>query len=527
MGAAAVPSANQGHSLNDAVILLIAHFVWDFWPAKFAAVGVLAYVAWLGLGAARDALTPATRPTSHGEARTATRQELWRAKLIPRRLGIYLGYFVDQGRIKEQVGYDGNTHLLTIGPAGSGKGMGLIVPNLASLQQSVFVIDPKGEAAAITARARARFSRVMIINPFNVLADERPYLRSHGFNPLGDLQPGDNFTDDAANIALALVKEQAGSNAAFFSGSARDLLTALIMYEKIERGEKASLANVRRLLTEPYGVDKDSVPYGLARTIFDMSESRYTPLRSKAARFRKDTRSNSDVIATAANETQFLDSPPLQRDLQGMTFDWDMMKRELTTVYLILPADRLETHANYLRLVVTSALRSLLRTPPSTTLPPVLFILDEFAQLGYLPPIENAIAIARGFGVQLWPILQDLNQLKAIYKDRWETFIGNTAALTAFAPQDLFTAEYLSKLCGQKTEVVKSGSESLSSGGGGINYTPQGFPLFRPENLMQMPPWQMLVRIRGRAEFPFFARVPGYWETPFAKGLDPNPYHPT
>jgi type IV secretion system protein VirD4 len=120
--------------------------------------------------------------------------------------------------------------------------------------------------------------------------------------------------------------------------------------------------------------------------------------------------------------------------------------------------------------------------------------------------------------------VQDLNQLKALYKDRWQTFIGNTGALTAFAPQDLFTADYLSRLCGQKTEIVRSGSEGADGRGGSLNYTPHGFPLFRPEKLMQMPPWQMLLRIRGSVEYPFFTKAAGYWDTPFAKGLDPNPY---
>jgi type IV secretory pathway TraG/TraD family ATPase VirD4 len=60
------------------------------------------------------------------------------------------------------------------------KGTGLIIPNLARLRRSVFIIDPKGEAAAITARRRARFGPVKIINPFNVLVDKLPYLRSGG-----------------------------------------------------------------------------------------------------------------------------------------------------------------------------------------------------------------------------------------------------------------------------------------------------------------------------------------------------------
>jgi type IV secretion system protein VirD4 len=253
-----------------------------------------------------------------------------------------------------------------------------------------------------------------------------------------------------------------------------------------------------------------------------MAESHCEPLRSKAGRFVSGSRSTMDVISTAINETNFLDSPPIRRDLSGPGFDWNVMKREIVTVYLVLPADRLESHANYLRLIVTSALRTLLRSPPGETLPPVLMVLDEFAQLGFLPPVENAAGIARGFGVQLWPILQDLNQLKALYRDRWQTFIGNAGLLTAFAPRDWFTAKYLSDLCGQKLRNVRSRSMSDE---GRINWndTPHEFPRFRPEDLMRMPKGLMLCLAAG-VPLPFFTQVPGYWETPQGRDLDPNPY---
>jgi len=56
-----------------------------------------------------------------------------------------------------------------------------------------------------------------------------------------------------------------------------------------------------------------------------------------------------------------------------------------------------------------------------------------------------------------------------------------------------------------------------------VNITPQFHPLFRPENLMSMPPGRMLCLVSGCA--PFFTQVPGYWEMPFGRGLDPNPYY--
>jgi type IV secretion system protein VirD4 len=436
--------------------------------------------------------------------------------------GIYLGKFLDGNTARADVHYPNSIHAITIGPNGSGKGTGLIIPNLATLRRPVFIIDPKGEAAAITLRARAKLGPVKIINPFNVLAEKLPHLKSDGFNPLAALDAThDNFTDDCTGIGQALVRQEPGSDGAFFGGSAQDLLTCLVMHEKIMRGKDASLGNVRKMLTEPFAGSEHRGAIGLLKTILDMTESRCEPLRAKAGRFVNGTRSNMDIISTAINETRFLDSPPVARDLNGEGFDWDLMKREISTVYLVIPADRLESHANYLRLIVTSALRTLLRSPPSETLPPALFILDEFAQLGYLPPIENAMGIARGFGVQLWPFLQDLNQLKALYRDRWQSFVANAGCLTAFAPRDWFTAEYLSNLCGQKT--VNVNSRSLNNQGNiNWNESPHGFPLFRPEDLMKMPPGQMLCLVSGVD--PFFTRAEGHWKTPYGRGLDPNPY---
>ncbi len=143
-------------------------------------------------------------------------------------------------------------------------------------------------------------------------------------------------------------------------------------------------------------------------------------------------------------------------------------------------------------MIIASALRSLLATPASKKLPPVLFLLDEFAQLGELPAISNAMNIARSFGVQLWPIVQDLGQLKAIYRDGWENFVGSCGALTSFAPRDLFTAEYLSRRCGYKTVIVEGESERTDATGMGRTRGPQGLPVFRPEELMGMPERQML-----------------------------------
>lgn len=503
-------------------VYVIGYVVFALLLAAAVAYGIARTVAaWRG--------SSELKTDTHGQARTATEGELRRAKLSPYDSGIYLGHFLNAHRPKKlgpQVEYPGGVHLITIGRTGIGKGTGLIIPNLADLRRSVLVIDPKGEAAAITARKRARFGRVVVLNPFNLLAKNRPWMKSQGFNPLSTIRMDENFLDDCTIIGQSLVKQEKGANGRFFSGSAHDLVTALVMHEKITRQDEATIGNVRAMLTEPFEADRETgLPVGLARTIFDMTQSEYAPLRAKAGRFKATSNSTRDIISTAGNETAFIDSPPITDDLASTNeFRFADMKDEIVTVYLILPATHLESHANWLRLIVASALRELLSTPASPKKPPVLFMLDEFSQLGHLPAIANAMNIARSYGVQLWPFIQDLNQLKDIYHDNWENFLGASAALTAFAPRDLFTSDYLSKLSGRKTIIVESQNEQLMSSSAGLGRGPQSAPLFRPEELRAMQHGQMLCFIEP-VKNPFMTRAPGYWEMTFNSGLDPNPYH--
>jgi type IV secretion system protein VirD4 len=95
-------------------------------------------------------------------------------------------------------------------------------------------------------------------------------------------------------------------------------------------------------------------------------------------------------------------------------------------------------------------------------------MLDEFAQLGHMEVIQDNYALLRGFGVKLWTVWQDLNQAKQLYKEQWETFISNAGIVQTFAPQDLTTREYLSKLSGERiiwhSKTSTSGNLALRGG---------------------------------------------------------------
>jgi len=460
--------------------------------------------------------------------------------------GLYLGSFAGEGE-PLRLRYKGEKHLLVFGPPGSSKSMGLAVPNIALLPRSMIVIDPKGQLAAITERSRAELGRTIVLNPFGVFADQWPHMESAGWNPLLQLDPkSHDFAGDAVCIADALIDRAAGGggNSVFFENSAENLLTALIMWEcftksgkpglpviwqQYMRTDKPSLRAIREELGRPTLYDQKKQPVsGLLHTLKCMAECDNYAIRTTGGRlYSRLTDENSkatsvqDVIETVLSGTRFLDDPRIGYDMaHGGAIDFGALHHEMTTIYLILPVHELQAQAKWLRMFVSLALRGLYKNPPTSgaTLPPVLFILDEFANLGRLQEIIKALGAARDYSIQLFMVLQSLSQLKAHYEKEWPLFFAGSGAVAAFASRDFETAEQLSKLCGNREERVQT---ETNSGG---TVTPQSIPLARPEDLMRLERGQTVNFIEP-CPWPVVARAPVYAQLDFCEDLAPNPYY--
>ena len=158
----------------------------------------------------------------------------------------------------------------------------------------------------------------------------------------------------------------------------------------------------------------------------------------------------------------------MRRVLAGHDFDLEDMKRERVTVYLCLPAGRLATHGRWLRLMINLAMEAMEQTGSlEKGQYPVLFCLDEFAALGHMETIERAAGQIAGFGVKLWPIVQDLTQLQRDYRASWETFMGNAGALTFFGNTDLTTLDHISRRLGE-CEIIRTLENTSASAPGAL-----------------------------------------------------------
>jgi type IV secretion system protein VirD4 len=152
---------------------------------------------------------------------------------------------------------------------------------------------------------------------------------------------------------------------------------------------------------------------------------------------------------------------------------------------------------------------------------PVHFLIDEMYSLGTMPVIERAMSEGAGYGIQLLPVLQNLGQLKEIYRHNWETFLANSACTTFFAPRDNTTAEYVSKLLGNQTANTQTINHE-----GHLSTGETGRPLMRTEELMGMTENEMIVFLRDCPNPLRLYRSPYFKETWGLRGLyDPNPYH--
>lgn len=376
------------------------------------------------------------------------------------------------GRIGESVlGIQDDRHLMTVAGSRSGKGRSVIIPNMCLYPGSVIAIDPKGDLATITAARRGAGSkhaegmgqRVFVLDPFKTARGEAEKYRA-SFNPLAMIEPESDYgRDDAALLADALIIP--AHSESYWTDAAKMLITGLILHICVsEEPEQRNLLRLRARLTG----DTEAFAELLAEMVCSVAAGGVVARAANTLVAMSD-RERSSVLSTAIVQTEFLDSPAMRDVLARSDFTLGSLKEQPSTVYLSLPAGRMGTHSRWLRLMIALSLEAMerCRTRPHH---PVLIIMDEFHALGTMHTIERAAGLIAGYGVRLWPVLQDLTQLKRDYKESWETFLGNAGLTQWFGVNDLTTLDYLSKRLGKTTlEVISQGELSRSQAAEGYS----------------------------------------------------------
>jgi type IV secretion system protein VirD4 len=361
----------------------------------------------------------------------------------PDSYGITPGVVVPRSQL---VTYEGDSPLLCCAPTGSGKGRGVLIPNLSIFPGSVIAIDIKGELYQVTSRRRREMGQqVVVLDPFHLVT-----THSDSLNPLDLLDlPRSDFDSDAEMIASLLAVGHEYSRESYWNDTANGLISALIAhiasYERKERhlGQlRAWLYHDDMDLAIATMLDDHAVKNRMARELFIayLTAPRETTrgcIRSMASSYIGALGSEQVV------ETLRTSSIRLQDVYDGRPL----------TIYIVIPPEKLESHKALLRLWVGTLLTTVMRRaimPRQRT----LFLLDECAQLGSLPMLRQAVTLLRGSGLQTWMFFQDLSQLRQCYPNDWQSIINNSGVLQTFGITNHNMAREWSDLLGVPQQLL-------------------------------------------------------------------------
>lgn len=359
-----------------------------------------------------------------------------------------LGYDEIKGE-KFQVGLKTERHAITIAGAGSGKGVSVIIPNLLSWENNALIIDPKGEAAEATAETREKMGQsVYVVDPFKT-ANIKPSLLA-SYNPLDILDlNSDTIKEDITAITDGIVMRGHDAGSSHWDDGAQAVISGIIAYvllhEKVEQKDK-NLLTVRDIIRDQ----------GLFWDVMERCKTiRGCAGVAQAGAARAFAKEGEYFVSNAEKNTSWLDSKAMRRTLETSSFALSELKTGNATVFLVLPANYLVQHGRFLRLFVRCSIEEMQRRTPSGALreKQCLFLLDEFFALGFIEEISVSAGLMRGYGLQLWVVLQDLGQLIKLYgREGSETFFANSDLHQFFGNTDRMTLDYMSRSSGVVTD---------------------------------------------------------------------------
>lgn len=419
-----------------------------------------------------------------------SRTELASAYLVPQKRLDRQGFepgdlFLGRTMSGKPFGLYDDLNVMTCAGTRAGKGVASVIPNLLMFPGTTVVVDPKGELAEATAAYRRDQlgQKVIVLDPANT-ANIDPSLRGT-FNPLDELDPKDELEVVAAaqTIASGIVIPNPNAKEPFWDQTATNYIQALILYLiNHYPKEMRTLQKLRELLSlgdwdlyqeylalmredDPEFEAPASKPRDLLFEEMVAMDHYGGLIRESAMKVRLfGDQTQGNVLGGAITHLDFLNEPKLRASLQSATdpertFTLSELRRQdkHLTVYLCLPVDMMYHQGRWMRLIVSQIVQYIERTSfDKRSDYPVLLMIDEFFQLGPIPSIVNTLTYAPGFGLRLWLIVQDLNQIKANYPETWETILGACGIKQFFGINDLTTAKYVSEMIGKREIGVPS-----------------------------------------------------------------------
>ena len=402
-----------------------------------------------------------------------------------------------------RLGLDTHKHrrslnVLVIGGSGAAKTRSFVLPNILTANTNYVITDPKSEVLLATGGyLKEQGYDVRVLNLVNL-------EQSDGYNPFRYLRDEKDVLKLVNNLIQSTTPKGSHESDPFWTKAETALLQAIILMLFQEAPEyEQNFSMVMRVLEYAEVREEDEGHVSPLDLLFESIERRkpdsVAVRQYKVFKLAAGKTAKSILVSTAVRLAPF-NLPQIQALTDHDDMDLYTLGEKKVALYAVIP-DNDNTFNFLVSLLYAQAFQALYYSADQIHHGPlprhVRFVLDEFAAMP-LPGFTRELATMRSRSISASVIIQNMAQIKELYKDSWETIPGNCDTILYLGGNESSTHKYVSEMLGKATIDTKThGQTKGKSGSYSTNFQMSGRELLTPDEVRKLDNRYALLFIRG------------------------------
>ena len=390
-------------------------------------------------------------------------------------------------------------NILVVGGSGAGKSRGFALPNIMQCCCSMVITDPKAELLRKTGGLLEK--QGYEVRVFDLINPDTSFC----YNPFEYVHDDKDVLRLISNLIQNTTPKGSQSSDPFWEKSETALLQALMLYLLHEAPpEEQNFAMIMEMLGSAQVKEEDEDYESPLDILFDRLEMRdpdsiavkqYHIYKQAAGKTAKSILISVGVRLAAFN------LPQIAKLTNTDELDLSSMGERKVALFCCIPDA--DTSLNYLVGMIYSQLFQTLyymadRVHGGALPVPVNCIMDEFPNVSLPNEFEKILATCRSRSIYCSIIIQNMSQLKALFKDSWESLVGNCDEFLYLGGNEKETHKYVSELLGKETiDTNTYGQTKGKSGSYSTNFQQSGRELLQPDEVRMLDNQNALLFIRG------------------------------
>ena len=392
-----------------------------------------------------------------------------------------------------------NLNVLIVGGSGAGKTRFYAKPNIMQCNTSFVIADPKGEM--LRATAPLLLQRGYDVKVFNLINPSD----SDGYNPFTYIRTDEDVVKLISNLIQNTTPKNAQQSDPFWEKSEIALDTALMLYLLHEAPpEEQNFETMMFMIENASAMEEDETFQSPVDVLFEALEEKYPEhIAVKQWKIFKQAsgKTAKSILISAAVRLAAFNLPEIAKMTSYDNLDIGSLGEKKKAIFCVIPDN--DNSFNYLvGMLYTQAFQELYYRADHKhggELPiPVHFVMDEFANVALPDNFERVLATMRSRRISVSIIIQNMAQLKALFKDSWESVVGNCDTFLYLGGNEQSTHEYISKMLGKETIDTRTrGITKGRNGSSNTNYQNAGRELLTLDEVRLLDNSNALIFIRG------------------------------